>query len=101
MLYRKEIIQHAHIQSFPEPAWSGDKRHGISVFPPFSDEIRLIDVKIIIFNYLFKILMTNRNGSRYYVPPLSVNPLVSFYPYFRLNTSCFHSAGSTFLLILP
>ena len=61
ILSGKETIQHAHIQCFAKSSRTCDQRNVISTFPPLSDKIGFINIKIMIFSKGSKILLSYTN----------------------------------------
>ena len=46
----KKTVQHTHIQCFSKSPRTGNKGNIICIFPPLPDEIRFINIKIVVFS---------------------------------------------------
>ena len=55
----KKILHHAQSQRLSETPWAGNQCDFIPAFPPFFNELRFINIKVIICYQFFKILMAN------------------------------------------
>ena len=58
ILHGKKVFYPTHIQNFSKPSRPGNQRHTVLILPSFSDKIRLIYIKTMVFSDRYKILIS-------------------------------------------
>ena len=80
---RKEAVQHGHVQRLAEASGAGDQGDSVPVLPPFTDEIRLVHVKISVYPKTLEILYSYADYTFHPYPAPSEPPRLFDVPAFR------------------
>ena len=86
IFHREKLLQHTHIQGFPESSRPCNQRHVIIRFPPLFDEMSFIHIEIMVHSYFFKILF-----SYTYRPAHNIISIKKCFAAFQCSINIIHS----------
>ncbi len=69
IFHGKEFIYRVYIHRLAKPPWAGNQGDIIAIFPPFFDKFCFVNIKAMLGNNPFEILLANRDGSCHVISP--------------------------------